>query len=259
MRLSAAHCGDIDLDLGILEGRGHVGVRRVPSMCFVIEFGNQVVVWDTSMHPCLSDDPIGYWGPVAEQLVVPHLDGESTLLARLRLLGIRAGDLTLVVNSHLHNDHCGMNRFFPNATVLVRRLEYEHAVAVMDNPMSGYVRNDFFGDGQRLELIDYDQSFDLLGDGRLQLLSTIGHTPGHQSLLVTFDSGRSFLLSGDAVYSDAQLRERRAPGLVADRVAAERSVGRVAELAAGGTTVLVAHDPAAWSAVTDVATVWEEP
>lgn len=60
--------------------------------------------------------------------------------------------------------------------------------------MSGYVQNDLCGDRQRLEAFDYEDRFDLLGDGRLQLLSTIGH-------------------SGDAVYNQAQLDELRPPGL----------------------------------------------
>jgi len=259
MRLSAAHCGDIDVDVRILEGPDEPGgMRLVPSMCFVIEHGDHIVVWDTSMHPHVCEDAVGYWGPVAELFSIPHFTAEDTLVARLALLSIEPGDVTHVVNSHLHNDHCGMNRFFPNATVLARQRELDHAVGVMDDPMSGYVRNDFCGDQQRLEVFDYDDRFDLLDDGRLQLLSTIGHTPGHQSLLVTFASGRAFALSGDAVYNQAQLEERRPPGLVVDAAMATSSVGLLADLADGGATVLIPHDPALWADAPPVATVWEE-
>ena len=125
--------------------------------------------------------------------------------------------------------------------------------------MSGYVQNDFCGDRQRLEVFDYEDRFDLLGDGRLQLLSTIGHTPGHQSLLVTFDSGRSFALSGDAVYNQAQLDELRPPGLVVDAVAAAGSVGVLAGLADARHHCLIPHDPPSWAdAAAAVTTIWEE-
>lgn len=258
MRLSAAHCGGIEVDAGILEGPGHSGLKLVPSMCFVIEHGDDIVIWDTSMNPCVCDDPVGYWGPLAELFTIPRYAADETILARLALLSIEPDDVTHVVNSHLHNDHCGMNRYFPQATVLARRREYEHAVSVMDDPMSGYVRNDFFDEQQQLELFDYEDRFDLLGDGQLQLVSTIGHTPGHQSLLVTFESGRTFALAGDAVYNQAQLDDRRPPGLVVDAEAAQRSVGVLADMVSSGTTVLVPHDPGSWDDVAAVSLVWDE-
>ncbi|MEO6317359.1 MAG: N-acyl homoserine lactonase family protein [Acidimicrobiales bacterium] len=259
MRMSAAHCGDIEVDVRILEGPDEpAGMRLVPSMCFVIEHGEEIVVWDTSMHPHVCEDAVGYWGPVAELFSIPRFALDETLVARLALLSIEPGDVTHVVNSHLHNDHCGMNRFFPNATVLARQRELDHAVGVMDDPMSGYVRNDFCGDQQRLEVVDYEEVYDLLGDGRLQLVSTIGHTPGHQSLLVTFASGRRFALSGDAVYNQAQLDERRPPGLVADGALATASVAKLADMAGDGVSILIPHDPATWGAAPAVATIWEE-
>jgi len=89
--------------------------------------------------------------------------------------------------------------------------------------MSGYVQNDFCGDRQRLEVFDYEDRFDLLGDGRLQLLSTIGH-------------------SGDAVYNQAQLDELRPPGLADAR-----------------HHCLIPHDPPSWAdAAAAVTTIWEE-
>ena len=182
----------------------------------------------------------------------------SLALARLTLLGIPPTTVRFVINSHLHNDHCGTNRFFPDATVLVRRREYAYAVEHMDDPYSGFVRNDFYGGDQHLELFDYEDRFDLFGDGSLQLISTAGHTPGHQSLLVTFASGRSFALTGDAVYTSEQLATRRPPGLTFDAREAERSAGLLADLAAGGTRVLIHHEPSLWTAVTTAAPLWEE-
>jgi glyoxylase-like metal-dependent hydrolase (beta-lactamase superfamily II) len=227
-------------------------------MCFVVDHPDGIVVWDTSMHPAVCTDPVAYWGALAERITIPEYHPDQTLPRRLEQLGIAPQGVRFVLNSHLHNDHCGMNRFFPDATVLVRRTEYEHAVGRMDEPFSGFVRNDFYGDGQHLELLDYDDRFDLFGDGSLQLLSTIGHTPGHQSLLVTFPSGRSFAMTGDAVYTSRQLEERRPPGLTVDAGEAERSAARLADLAARGTSVMIHHEPSLWTAVTSTASLWEE-
>ena len=63
MKLLSARCGHIDVDIGFLEGGGINGnLRRVLSMCFIIEHPAGLVLWDASMHPCVCTDPTGYWG-----------------------------------------------------------------------------------------------------------------------------------------------------------------------------------------------------
>jgi glyoxylase-like metal-dependent hydrolase (beta-lactamase superfamily II) len=151
-----------------------------------------------------------------------------------------------------------MNRFFPKATVLARRSEYEHATGLMDTGKHGYVRDDFFGDGQSLELIEYDDSFDVFGDGALVLISTVGHTPGHQSLQVTFPSGRRFVMTGDALYTAGQLAARKPPGLTFDKKEAQASADRLADLGEEGATILIHHEPSLWETRPAVTLLWEE-
>jgi glyoxylase-like metal-dependent hydrolase (beta-lactamase superfamily II) len=45
----------------------------------------------------------------------------------------------------------------------------------------------------------YDDEFELLPG--LTMISTPGHTPGHQALLVSFPDGRRFVCAGDAAYT----------------------------------------------------------
>ena len=191
-------------------------------------------------------------------VTVPDYAENETLIARLDEAGIDASRIRFVINSHLHNDHCGMNRFFPQATVLARRSEYEHAKGLMDTGKHGYVRDDFFGDGQTLELIEYDDTFDLFGDGALVLVSTVGHTPGHQSLQVTFPSGRRFVMTGDALYTARQLATRQPPGLTFDRKEAQASADRLADLEDAGATILIHHEPSLWETRPAVALLWQE-
>jgi len=259
MKLSALRCGHVVLDEGLLEGgRLRGNPRTVPSMVFAIDHPEGLLLWDTSMSPAVCTDAVGYLGPLAESIVVPRFGPEETTTARLGELGVDAEEVRFVVNSHLHNDHCGSNRCFPKATVLYRRSEYGHAVTAAQNPMSGFVADDFLGDDFDFDFLDYEDEYDLFGDGALTLVSTIGHTPGHQSLRVTFPSGRRFVLTGDAVYTAGQLAAGRGPGIAFDDAEASRSSTRLQALAAGGATVLVAHEPAHWAEVTTTAVLHAE-
>jgi glyoxylase-like metal-dependent hydrolase (beta-lactamase superfamily II) len=257
--LLAARCGHVSVDEGILEGGGLRGTNRVvPSMVFVIDHPEGIVVWDTSMNPAVCSDPVGYWGPLAEKISVPHYAPHETTTARLAEVGILAEDVRFVLNSHLHNDHCGSNRCFPSATHLYRRCEYANAVGAASDTWSGFVGDDFLGDEIDFELFDYDDHYDVFGDSSLMLLSTIGHTPGHQSLQVTFRYGRRFVLTGDAVYSAAQLADGKPPGLTVDEREATRSARRLSSLTTTGATVLVAHEPAHWTDVATTAVLYDE-
>ncbi len=53
--------------------------------------------------------------------------------------------------------------------------------------------------------------YDVFGDGSVMLISTPGHSPGHQCLLVKLPKTGAVLLSGDSVHTKANWDNRRAP------------------------------------------------
>ncbi len=148
--------------------------------------------------------------------------------AALAALGHRPSEVVGIVVCHLHFDHCGQNPRFPGVPIYTQHAEYEAAHAP-DYTVPEWV--DF--PGARYELLD--------GDAEpwpgVHILSTPGHTPGHQSLLVDTDEG-GVLLTGQAVYSLAEF-EGQAPLESADPTYA-RSVERLRSLKA--RRVHVSHD-----------------
>jgi glyoxylase-like metal-dependent hydrolase (beta-lactamase superfamily II) len=86
---------------------------------------------------------------------------------------------------------------------------------------------------------------DVFGDGSLTIVSTPGHTPGHQSLLVKLPKTGAVLLSGDAVHFRSNWENRGVPAGNTDKEATVRSMQKMAELLAKEKAQLwINHDKA---------------
>jgi len=105
------------------------------------------------------------------------------------------GDIGLVINTHLHFDHCGQNAVFKHAACYVQRAEV--ARAERESP-DLYQWFDFMN--ARFELLDGDTEV-LPG---LAVITTPGHTAGHQSVVVQSGDGAPDVLIGDAAYTPRQ-------------------------------------------------------
>ena len=85
--------------------------------------------------------------------------------------------------------------------MLVQRIEYEWAGSRQDTVA--------FNEKHPVKLIDGDN--DIFGDGSVVLLSTPGHTPGHQSLLVRLPKTGPVTLSGDVAHFQTSFDHRYVP------------------------------------------------
>lgn len=134
----------------------------------------------------------GVGGP--EQLLSDWRVVNRSAAGALAGLDMTPGDIGLVINTHLHFDHCGQNAVFPHAPCYVQRAELERARR--ESPEL----YDWFGFmNGRFELLDGDAE---VVPG-LSVITTPGHTAGHQSVVVRSADGTDVLL-GDAAYTPAQ-------------------------------------------------------
>jgi N-acyl homoserine lactone hydrolase len=135
------------------------------------------------------------------------------------------GDIDLVVNTHLHFDHCGQNAVFRHAPHYVQRAEL--ARAQRESPQL-YDWFDFMN--ARFELLDGDAE---IVPG-VSVISTPGHTVGHQCLVVDGPDGPADLLIGDAAYTPYAYAsppdDELADGQASDPVAWRHSLRRLHEL-----------------------------
>jgi N-acyl homoserine lactone hydrolase len=150
-----------------------------------------------------------------------------TVAESLADIDLSPADITLVINTHLHFDHCGQNAIFRHAPWYVQRAEEERARVESPDLY------DWFGFmSARFELLDGDAEI-LPG---VRVVATPGHTRGHQSVVVSTDTGMDVLI-GDAAYTTAQYTgPADAPlpdGQAADLTAWQDSLDRIRSLDPG--------------------------
>jgi N-acyl homoserine lactone hydrolase len=240
VRLYVIDTGWIRIDKGALFTPGiddglHI---EIPVPAYLIQTdGNEQVLVDTGLHPANLDDPYHAWGKEAEAVVLPMLRPEDLLERRLAEIGLRLADITHVVNTHLHADHCGGNFLFPQAEFLVQREQYDEALSHPEIPN---------------ELFDRPELTYRLLDGDTQLFAGVqaivapGHARGFQALLVALPDSGNVLIAGDAIDTREHL-DRDLWTHCPEPETARRSAEHLQSIAARGNALLLfGHDADQW-------------
>jgi N-acyl homoserine lactone hydrolase len=200
----------------------HASFEPFPVYGWVIRHPDGVILVDTGIGE--DEDAINDW-------YHPHVVSIEDALASVQLA---PSDITAVVLSHLHFDHCGQQRLLA-APVFVQRAEHHEA----QRPRYTIARWAEITQ-PRLRLVDGD---DEIADG-VKLVATPGHTPGHQAVVIEARGGRVVLGAQCAFRAHEVSTGEPADTNLHDeswRAAARESLARVRRL--GPATVQLSHDP----------------
>ncbi len=178
---------------GVNEGKSMAFVDN----CYLIKHSQGWFLWDTGITDAVADMPNGL-APADPRAVTWHRP--KKLAAQLEQLGVKPSDIKAMAVSHTHPDHIGNVEMFPNAMLYVQKAEYE---------WPGANNAPRFKPEHPVTKLEGDR--DIFGDGSLVVLSTPGHTPGHQSLLVKLPKTGEVVLSGDAVHFKSNWENRGVP------------------------------------------------
>ncbi len=189
----------------------------ISNNCYLIHHRDGYLLWETGVPDAVAERPDGVPGANG----APSWRRPRTLADQLAGIGVGPSDIRYVAVSHTHPDHVGNVEFVPNAMLLIQKTEYEWV------PPLGYAR---FAPAHPVMKLEGDH--DVFGDGSVTIISTPGHTPGHQSLLVHLAETGWVVLSGDAVHFKENWDNRRVPGPNFNKDQTLASMQRIADLMA---------------------------
>ncbi len=237
--LHALCCGRLRFDRSVFfPGEAPGALATVPVPAWLVRHPKGILLFDTGIECAAAADPVGVLGKGISSTFAMAGAAHENPVDQLALLGLRPEDITHVVNSHLHFDHCGCNALFTRARFLVQRAEM---VAARAAPRVYPARAwDHALDYQLIE-----GEHDVFGDGTVLLLPTPGHTPGHQSMRVQVARDACFIATADACYSEEHLQRDLLPGAVWQADTMRESMQRLRRWGEqAGTTLLFGHDAA---------------
>ncbi len=167
--------------------------------CLLVRSQGKTILIDTGLGNKLSEDAALQWGL--------ERDG-SGLIGDLASLGVAPDDVDIVINTHLHADHCAgntrlidgeMRPVFPRAEYWVQRMEWAEASHPDARTRGTYFEQNFVPllTQGRLKLLHGDTR---VTDG-VHCVVTPGHTRGHQSILLQDGDWRGLFVADMASYS----------------------------------------------------------
>jgi N-acyl homoserine lactone hydrolase len=205
------------------------GSPRVEScLGYVVEHAGGLLLMDTGMgsHP---------------EVDVHYRPRRRALGAALADLGHRVDDVDLVVNCHLHFDHCGGNPYLLGRPVFTQRVELAAART------TEYTLPELI-DAPGLRYEELDGEAEVLPG--VLIVPTPGHTAGHQSVVVRCGDGTVIVLAGQshdtatAYSADALAWQAARDGHAQPLPVRPAWVDRLQQL--DPARVLFAHDRAVW-------------
>ena len=205
---------------------------RTRASAYVIRSEGKTILCDTGVGP----GPHAWLGGLTGNLV-PDMESK----------GVSPAEVDYVVHTHLHGDHVGWNLTpngkptFPKAKYLVPQADWDFFTQnAASNPQMQVVTP--LKDMGVMELVSGEKSI----TAEVTTYPTPGHTPGHQSLIVTSDGERA-IVTGDVAHYPAQVEHIDWPtGFDMDHSTAIETRRKLfAQLEADGLIAGICHFPGA--------------
>jgi N-acyl homoserine lactone hydrolase len=206
-RLYVFNCGEARIpDVSPWSPGFNIGKPAVFSdNCYLIQHGREWLLWDSGYPDAVANLPEGVAGARNSRAF-----RSRTLVSQMAEIGVAPEQVTRVAFSHFHGDHVGNANLFAGATLYIQQTEYDAAFG--PDPAKYGFNPAVYERLRESRTVKLNGDYDVFGDGSVRILSTPGHTPGHQSLLLHLPQTGAVILTGDAAHFHENFINRRVPG-----------------------------------------------
>ena len=228
--------GYMPADSSVLMLRTKIGVPNKNTMnMYLVQGGGENILIDTGSVPNEKNPPERiHYGTLEDYRPVKELIEEQ---------GIKCSDITKIILTHLHYDHCWNLELFPDIPIYIQGRELEYAV----NPIPWDEKIYSFWKGsdtppwmfELSRIVRVDGDLDLLPG--IKLLLTPGHSKGSQSVLIDTKEGK-YLCTGDFL-PRIECYEKQIPnGIINNLYEWSESYKKVHDLVDGSDKILPCHE-----------------
>ena len=180
---------------------------KIPINMWILDHPMGLVVYDTGNNVAISDgNCTSHWSEGSCNFLQPSQTRDDVIDRYLERLGYSVDQVKVVITSHSHLDHIANIEMFPNAIHVIQKKELYQAwwPEKFQRPSGAHVVADY-DDARDFNYYPLDGDYDLFGDGTVMVLSTPGHTLGHQSVKVKLPNTGTVILSQDAIWMEENL------------------------------------------------------
>jgi len=233
IRIIPVSLGKIKIDISVFLSLKNFGKKMVaPCIGWYLEGARERILVDTG-----PSDPD--WGTKYHQPLTRS--DQETIEGGLSKIGLTPDKITVVINTHLHWDHCYGNKLFTNATFVVQREELRYAVAPLARDRRDYEADlatpPFLSCLSKMQIVEGDKE---IVPG-VKVIKTPGHTPGSQGVAVKTSNGVYFV-AGDTfpLFRNFKDSSPWPPGIFVSLEAFYQSADKILSIA---DHILPSHDP----------------
>ena len=173
----------------------------IPINMWIIDHPKGLILFDTGNNVAISDgNCTSHWNEGFCGLLQPSQTRADVIDKQLEKVGYGVGDVKIVITSHSHLDHIGNIEMFPDAIHVIQKKELYQAWWPEKFQRGGAHVVADYDDARDFTYFELNGDYDLFGDGSVVVISTPGHTLGHQSVKVRMAETGTVLLAQDAVW-----------------------------------------------------------
>lgn len=193
---------------------------EVPIWGLLIQCEGHNIIYDLG---CMDDAMTTGWRKGAQERTPYYPKKGGTIEEQLALFNLTPRDIDTVIASHLHVDHFGMIDRFCHCDVYVPKEEWLHAMMIVFGSADESTHGSYYKKSMSLPIKKYhfvglNEDFEVFPG--LKILTLPGHAPNLLGIMITTDSGKSYIFPSDALASPINFGPPlKLPGLLMDKEA----------------------------------------